>query len=285
VVTNLGKLAVGLPVRPPGLHEVGRGAMFRAEDCVCCMRANSPVSEREHPRTAIAVMLAGTLHVRGSHGSMLLGPGALLLKAARSTHEYRHVDDGGDRTLTFEYDDAMLADAGIDDFDQLAIPGSVESAYAVVLAQRALWSGDREQLEEAALAIAAVAVAAGRGSCRELTLVQARRVAQVLRYIAAHHAEDCSLERLAELAGLSSFHFAREFRAITGQTPRQYVIAVRLRAAATALVATSAPITEIALAVGFGDLSHFITSFRRAFTVSPRRFRSERGRASAALRR
>lgn len=277
---NLGKLAVELPVlpvRPPGLHEVGRGAMFRAEDCVCCMPARSPISERAHSRTAIAVMLAGTLHVRGSSGAMLLGPGALLLKAARSTHEYRHVDDGGDRTLTFEYDSAFLDEVGMPAFDRIAIPASVESVAAVVLAQRALASGDGEDLAEAALAIAAVAVATRGGSHRELTLVQARRVAQVLRYIAAHSAEDCSLERLAGLAELSSFHFAREFRALTGQTPRQYVIAARLRAAAIALMTTRAPITEIALAVGFGDLSHFITSFRRAFTVSPRRFRASHG--------
>jgi AraC family transcriptional regulator len=51
------------------------------------------------------------------------------------------------------------------------------------------------------------------------------------------------------------------------------VIATRLRTAAGLLRGTRAPILDVALDVGFGDLSHFTTSFTRAFGVSPARYR------------
>lgn len=280
---NLGKLALALPERAAGTHLLARHAAFRAEDCVCRMHARSPVVERAHPRAAIAVMLAGAFHARGSAGETVLGPGAMLLKNATTTHEYRHLDDGGDRTITFEYEDAFLEDVRVSfgarrrAFDCIAIPASADTAAAVALAHQAACNGDAGTLHDAAMAVAAAAIASDWGRSNQLaapTLAQTRRVARVLRYLDAHSADDCSLDTLAALAGLTSFHFVRVFRAVTGQTPRQYVIAARLRAAAIALHSTRTPIMEVAFDAGFGDVSHFTTSFRRAFGVSPRRYRN-----------
>ena len=64
---------------------------------------------------------------------------------------------------------------------------------------------------------------------------------------------------------------------MTGQTPRQVVIATRLGAAAALLRTTRRPVVRIALEVGFGDLSHFMASFARAFGVSPGSYRATRG--------
>jgi len=86
--------------------------------------------------------------------------------------------------------------------------------------------------------------------------------------------EDCSLDTLADIARLTSFHFLRMFRAVTGQTPRQLVIATRLGVAATALRGSRARITDVALEAGFGDLPYFTTSFTRAFELSPRAYRA-----------
>jgi AraC-like DNA-binding protein len=52
----------------------------------------------------------------------------------------------------------------------------------------------------------------------------------------------------------------------------------RLRRAARLLAEDSRPITDIALDIGFADLSNFVRTFHRAAGVSPRRFRdSARG--------
>ena len=56
-------------------------------------------------------------------------------------------------------------------------------------------------------------------------------------------------------------------------TPHQYLIRSRLRRAARLLADDPRPITEIAFAVGFADLSNFVRTFHRAAAVSPRSFR------------
>jgi len=147
---------------------------------------------------------------------------------------------------------------------------------AWVLAEEAQRGGDAEALRETAMVAAGIALSAGRDVDPDVppwSGAQAGRVARSLRFVEAHSAGDCSLEMLARHAGLSRYHFLRVFRAVTGQTPRQHLIATRLRSAALALKGTRKPVTQIALDVGFGDLSHFISSFSRTFGVSPRAYR------------
>jgi AraC family transcriptional regulator len=292
VTPNLGKLAAiaarpggALPARPSGYHQMAGSDGFAVHDCVCRHTPRSPPLSGQYGRTRIAVMLAGAFAARTSQGAAVVGPGALLLVNAGSLYEYRHVDEGGDRSIVFEYEPALLAEVARSMggraghprlFEHAAVAASPASADAVALAREALCTGQPEALREAAFAVAAIACAAdrtGAGVPLELSSRQARRVAQALRYIDAHSAGDCSLETLAAQARLSSFHFLRLFRALTGQTPRQVVIATRLRAAATALRSTRARIVDVALEVGFGDLSHFTSSFTRAFGTSPRRYR------------
>ena len=72
---------------------------------------------------------------------------------------------------------------------------------------------------------------------------------------------------------MSPYHFLRTFKRVTGVTPHQWLLRARLREAARRLAASRAPVTDIALDVGFEDLSNFMRSFRAEFGVSPRRYR------------
>ena len=56
-------------------------------------------------------------------------------------------------------------------------------------------------------------------------------------------------------------------------TPHQYLVQCRLRRAARLLAEPGRSITDIAYDVGFGDLSNFVRSFRRAAGLSPGAFR------------
>ena len=268
---DVGKLAAPrFPARPCGYHALAGDASFAVYDCVCGHGVRSPRIEGAYDRPRICVLLDGTFHVRSSAGSVVAGPGALLLGHAGAGYEYRHLDDGGDRSVVFKYDPALLDELGA--LRAASVPASASSARVVALTYEALLAGDPDALREAALAVADVAISHGVSSSAPPG-AHARRISQVLRYIEAHHAGDCSLDTLAALARLSSFHFLRTFRAITGQTPRQVVIATRLRAAAAHLRSTNRPISDIALDVGFGDLSHFMASFARAFGRSPGAYR------------
>ena len=98
-------------------------------------------------------------------------------------------------------------------------------------------------------------------------------MSEVLRHMAAHSAAQHTIAALAAMAKLSPYHFLRSFKAITGVTPHQWLLRARLRAAAEKLAATTAPVTEIALAVGFEDLSNFTRTFHAEFGASPRQYR------------
>jgi len=100
-----------------------------------------------------------------------------------------------------------------------------------------------------------------------------RRAVDAAMWIAEGSHEDIGLEQAAAEAGLSAFHFLRLFSQVLGVTPHQYLVRSRLRHAARLLADGDRPVTEIALDVGFADLSNFVRTFRRAAGVSPGDFR------------
>ena len=65
--------------------------------------------------------------------------------------------------------------------------------------------------------------------------------------------ESISLGKLAAVAGLSVFHFARAFKDSQGVTPHSYVLEQRIERAQKLLAGTDIPISRIALATGFSD--------------------------------
>ena len=62
-------------------------------------------------------------------------------------------------------------------------------------------------------------------------------------------------------------------RDVLGVTPHQYLLRARLRRAARLLADEERSITDIALDVGFADLSDFVRTFHRAAGVSQTGFR------------
>ncbi|WP_250125776.1 AraC family transcriptional regulator [Chroococcidiopsis sp. CCMEE 29] len=77
-------------------------------------------------------------------------------------------------------------------------------------------------------------------------------------YINAHLAEDIKLSDLAQLVGISQFHFSRLFKQSIGVPPHQYVLQHRLEQAKQLLKETELPVMEIALLCGFS--SHCVAS-------------------------
>jgi AraC-like DNA-binding protein len=100
-----------------------------------------------------------------------------------------------------------------------------------------------------------------------------RRAVETALWLDANAHEEVDLERAAAQTGLSPFHFLRLFAGIVGVTPHQYLLRSRLRRAARALAADDRPVSDIALDVGFADLSNFVRTFHRAAGLSPRNFR------------
>jgi AraC family transcriptional regulator len=113
-----------------------------------------------------------------------------------------------------------------------------------------------------------------RGRGRDGALPRGRLRA-VVEYIEEHLDASPSLEQLAEVAGLSPYHFARQFRTATGLPPHQYVIARRVERARHLLQGGSdLSLVEVAADVGFSDQSQFCHHFKRLVGVTPGKFRT-----------
>jgi AraC family transcriptional regulator len=80
------------------------------------------------------------------------------------------------------------------------------------------------------------------------------------------------LDRLAEVACFSSFHFIRVFEKLMGETPQQYTIRKRMERAGFYLLKGEMSITDIALSVAYGTPSSFCKVFKAHFGLSPRQF-------------
>jgi len=97
-------------------------------------------------------------------------------------------------------------------------------------------------------------------------------------YVERHPHETLSVARLARLAGMSEFHFARRFRQRYDITPHTHLLAVRLRLAKGDLAFSDKNILQIAMDCGFSDSSHFARLFRRAEGVTPLNYRQAQRR-------
>ena len=101
-----------------------------------------------------------------------------------------------------------------------------------------------------------------------------RKLRQVEDYVSEHLAEDICVEALAEVVGLSPFHFSRVFKQATDMTPHQFVTRARMLNAQQLIRETSRSLIEIALEVGYPNPSHFAQVFRRVVGVTPTEFRN-----------
>jgi AraC-like DNA-binding protein len=99
---------------------------------------------------------------------------------------------------------------------------------------------------------------------------------RVVEYLDAHLAHPIALEELAKLTGLSQRHFARAFKASTGQAPYRWHVERRVTRAQAMLVETHESLEEVAAATGFNDASHLGRVFRRLVGTTPGAWRRDR---------
>ncbi len=105
------------------------------------------------------------------------------------------------------------------------------------------------------------------------TSSESRRVGKVQQYIASHYGEEVRLETLADLVGMTPVAFSRFFHQRTGRTLSDYIIEIRLGAAARMLIDSTKMVAEICYDCGFNTLSNFNRLFRKHKGCTPTAFR------------
>ena len=108
---------------------------------------------------------------------------------------------------------------------------------------------------------------------RMKTSSESRRVGKVQQYIASHYGEEVRLETLADLVGMTPVAFSRFFHQRTGRTLSDYIIEIRLGAAARMLIDSTKMVAEICYDCGFNTLSNFNRLFRKHKGCTPTAFR------------
>ncbi len=81
--------------------------------------------------------------------------------------------------------------------------------------------------------------------------------------------EDFAIEALRHELNMGQKQLYRKIKALTGQTPTEFIRTLRLRRAKQLLTQHAGTISEIAFQVGFNNLSYFSKCFREEFGQLP----------------
>ncbi len=102
------------------------------------------------------------------------------------------------------------------------------------------------------------------------------KTCKVIPYLKDHLHEKITLSDVAHLCCMSVCEFSRTFKREQGMTFRDYLVRLRVDAAADILHTTSQSVLEIACSVGVNDPSQFSRLFRRHMGTTPSAYRSMR---------
>jgi len=102
------------------------------------------------------------------------------------------------------------------------------------------------------------------------------RIYKVQDYIEKNYFKNTSVEKLAEVAGFSKYHFNRIFKSILNESISQYVNRIRIEHALFLLgYRTDLSITDIALELGYADSAIFSRAFKTYYEMSPSAYRKK----------
>jgi AraC-like DNA-binding protein len=133
-----------------------------------------------------------------------------------------------------------------------------------------------------ALAVGMITQLRDRDSAKRLASLVPAGIRIAIQRLEDRFSEAVSIAELADQAQLSHYHFARTFQKVTGYTPHQYLLHVRMSRARELMTqrGQAMPLAEVAAACGFFDQAHFARHFRRFFGTTPTTFLRQQERTS-----
>lgn len=100
------------------------------------------------------------------------------------------------------------------------------------------------------------------------------RIRDILFYIHSNYQQDIQIAHLAEELHISTEHFIRSFREVTGKSPKKYLLDYRLHCAVSKLTESDDKISMIAESCGFTDMSYFTKRFKEYTGKTPKEFQN-----------
>ena len=257
--------------------------------CVSVLEYRCQAQKGERPRVeefagpSLAIVCSGRFAFRSGHEEQLLANDFLLLGNPGQAYEISHPHAGGDRCLIFHFEEPVLAEIGDARrrgrryFARSVLPPLPRATALRRLVEAG--AAARLEIDEVAIASASHAMAeAGAGAPRAASPPARDRrtresIHRTVEWLERSIGDDVRLSEIARLAELSPCHFLRSFEREIGVTPYRFLVRARIRRAVELLVDPGATVTEVAYAVGFGDLSNFVHTFYREVGSTPGRWR------------
>lgn len=228
-------------------------------------------------------ILQGECEVVSSKGTFQAGKGQLVFIDCYEAHEYSsgrgweclwlHFDG----PLAREYYETIAASAGnrINPTSPAVIERDMRKILSIFL--------ENKVIREVEISGCVTDILNGlllTGISRGVETESRRGMERITTYINEHLGEELSLARLASVANLSPYYFARSFKKETGKAPHEYVMACRIHRAKFYLKTTEMTVEEIGHIVGFPTASSFCASFRKQLGSTPLRYRNNQTEGS-----
>ncbi len=239
--------------------------------------AGQTTAEHAHTTTSLVFGLDGLLTQRRGDSSGELRPQRWLVLP----HDVEHSDRVGPAGcaclfLTLRVPESLQLGSCA---AALSTPGFLDDAGAAGIGlrlRRELWIEDRYQV--LALEGLAYELIAEIGRVRSPDAPpRVRRLARVRECLHERFLHPPTIRELAAEADMQPSYLAREFTRAYGSSIAAYTRQLRVQWAAGELASSDRPIASIACEAGFVDQSHLTRVFRRAFGLTPARYRAEHG--------
>ena len=99
---------------------------------------------------------------------------------------------------------------------------------------------------------------------------KSKYVMEAVEYISTHYSDpELSVAMIAENLGISEGHLSHIFKKETEYTVASYITRVRMRMAMKLLTDCRNKVYEVAGEVGYRDIAHFSSSFKRIVGITP----------------
>jgi AraC-like DNA-binding protein/mannose-6-phosphate isomerase-like protein (cupin superfamily) len=106
----------------------------------------------------------------------------------------------------------------------------------------------------------------------EGTMGSSREFYQIMVYLRENFQYNISMQEVAEVFGMSYYHFSRFFKKLTSKKFNEYLLELRLNSAQKKLLEENKSVSEVALECGFEYVSYFIQKFKERNGLTPREF-------------
>lgn len=169
------------------------------------------------------------------------------------------------------YVDAIVGDLPFVRVDP-GVRALAQETRRVLLAEPHPDPGYMSALGEAMLARALQAIDQGQAPSR--MTISPFKLRRVVGHIEAHLDGKLPVQELAEIAGLSTAHFARAFRQATGEAPHHFVLSRRIARVRELLRDPALDLSTVALRAGFSSHAHMTSAFQKLTGLAPAAYRA-----------